>query len=171
MSLTETALKIIIPACAALVGYSSYRRSRPKVAVSFELYSRDGDAYFHVRIDNVGGATGIIDEGVTLHARHRQFSPLRRKYPKGKCFDLEVIEGGDQREILPFGHIQWVARTKQKSTYEALRRISRLRIIVEGSKGKRIPSPWLYRPGRWFWALHNTTQEILFPDPWRIKPL
>ncbi|MFJ9749681.1 hypothetical protein [Streptomyces chartreusis] len=166
----QTAVVIaVISACALLVTYAGHRRSKPRIALFHDWYTRDGYAYFHLRIVNQGGAAARMSEGVKLHARHRQFSSLRRKYPNGVIADLEVIEGGEEREIEAFGGIRWVARTRDHGDLEALKRISRFRLIVEQSNGDHSCSEWLYRPGRWFWVLVNSTQRAYRPDPWDVR--
>ncbi|MFJ9121325.1 hypothetical protein ACIRJO_38090 [Streptomyces sp. NPDC102394] len=164
-TLQTAAIAAIVPSFAALIAYANYRRAKPKVAISYNLYSRGGYAYFKIRLANRGGTSARV-EGVKLHVRHRQFSPLRRKYPYGLIADLDVIEGGDEREIEAYGGIRWVARTKDPGDLTALRRVSRLRLYVEQSNGDRSFTEWLYKPGRWFWVLVNSTHQ---PDPWDIR--
>lgn len=147
------AIAIIIALVSALftganmaVSLATYRRGRPRVYVSAywnpyappRIDSRRERGYFTVHLVNKSQAAVKVSRLYVEFDRGRKGSHL---VTRSKC-RLKIIKGEEEKEIPPFGGIEWTAQPDTARTLQVAD-IKRAKVTAVLTNGTMIRSKWL----------------------------
>ncbi len=100
----------------------------------------------------------------------RPRNPFRKR--SGALSNLKIVKGEDEKEIPPFGGIEWQAQTQTDSSH-MVSAISRVRLTAVLSNGTKVQSKWVGKPPPNTWIVKETArlQALLDQLPDRPKQL
>ncbi|MEW2117209.1 hypothetical protein AB0945_18855 [Streptomyces sp. NPDC005474] len=166
MSLASVA--IIVASVSALftgtnmaVSLATYRRSRPRVHMDAQWLpyipppgDYDGDeGIFLIHLINKSQTAVKVTKHFVRMEFDRPRIPFRKR--NGALAGLKIVQGEEEKEIPPFGGIQWTAQTEQDSS-RLVPHITRIRLTVVLSNRTVVRSKWIRKPSRSTWL----TDEI-----------
>ncbi|MDF3145546.1 MULTISPECIES: hypothetical protein [unclassified Streptomyces] len=147
------AVAIVVACISALftganmaVSLATYRRGRPRVYVSAywnpyappRVGTRQQRGYFTVHLVNKSQAAVKVSRLYADFDRGRRCSHL---VARSKC-RLKIIKGEEEKEIPPFGGIEWTAQPDTARTLQVAD-IKRAKLTAVLTNGTMIRSKWL----------------------------
>ncbi|MGW3416537.1 hypothetical protein [Streptomyces phaeochromogenes] len=151
----------VFTASNMFVSLATYRRGRPRVCMEAQwlpyipvIGEHDGDTgFFLVHLVNKSQATVKVTRLYLRMEFERPLIPFTKR--SDALSGLKIVKGDEEKEILPFGGVEWTIQTDQDSS-RLVPHITRVKLTAILSNGTRVQSKWIRTPPQYVY----TTQEM-----------